>query len=234
MMRAHSQVGALAPAYGNNVFLLRGEQENTDGDYTEVVMLSHEIVAIVGNQLSFKGVVTWTQKRGRANPPRPTPAGRHGRRNAAYRAPDATTELEAERALRNRLRLRINGVSCSLRCGRRAEEAITIARRTPGRHPAPLLPTCTTWDSFQPAGHDLPDWPAWCFVPSRLGTPSPACRRRHRRPPPERAGDYRHSAHWPPGRYTQGIYQFDDVLLTPRRHAAGRYPAGASLPAPVQ
>lgn len=37
----------LASAYGNNVFLLRGEQENTDGDYMEVVMLSHEIVAIV-------------------------------------------------------------------------------------------------------------------------------------------------------------------------------------------
>lgn len=84
-------------------------------------------------------------------------------------------------------------------------------------------------DSFRAGrGHDLPDWPAWCFVPlaawhavaMQEATPADYL---------ERAGDIATLGALAPWRYTQGIYQFDDALLD----ALAATPLDNILPAQV-
>lgn len=84
-------------------------------------------------------------------------------------------------------------------------------------------------DTFRAGkGHDLPDWPAWCFVPfaawhavaMRGATPETML---------ERAGDIAILGALAPWRYTQGIYRFDADLLD----ALAETPLGSILPAGV-
>lgn len=61
-------------------------------------------------------------------------------------------------------------------------------------------------------GNDLPEWPAWCFIPMAAWH---AVAMQHATPDTcmERAGDIAILGALVPWRYTQGIYQFDADLL---------------------